>query len=398
MKLLISGLLSIVAVSALNASSIEERLAALEEQNQQLIEEIAGMQSDVESDGVQSFTGLGTAASKVYRSKSKLSIGGYGVMNYVNQEGKAPVTDLYRFIPYIGYRFSDNIIMNTEIEFEHGGKESDGGYGIVEFSYLDFLIHKNFNVRVGHLLVPVGNVNLKHEPINFLGVNRPQTEKYIIPSTWHHNGLMAFGQISENIEYQAGIIDSLDGTDIGGGTRSARQGGRNKSANNFSMVARIDYKDVDNGLEAGVSFLNGKFNEDTTATLVGIEDESITLVDIHANYKANGVEAKFLLVSSTVSDKDLIGYEGSEGMYLTVGYDIMPLISSDSNSQMLPFLRYENYDKLIQSGQDDAVTNITAGVNYRPHSNVVVKADYVTTKVKNADDNHAVELGLGYLF
>jgi hypothetical protein len=385
------SLLSVATISALSASSIEERLSALEEQNNQLIAEIAGIQSGVEEEGLDSFTGMGRAASKVYRSKDALSIGGYGVMNYVNKEGSAPVTDLYRFIPYIGYKFSDSIIMNTEIEFEHGGKESDGGYGIVEFSYLDFLIHKNFNVRVGHLLVPVGNVNLKHEPINFLGVNRPETEKYVIPSTWHHNGLMAFGKITQNIEYQVGVIDSLDGNGIAKGVRDSRQGARNKSANNFAKVARVDYRNSELGLEAGASMFNGKFN----ATF---RDESLTMIDFHANYKANGVEAKVLVVNTSVSDKEKIGHEGSKGAYLTLGYDIMPLISSDSSDQILPFVRYENYDKLIESGKNDAVTNITSGVNYRPHSNVVIKADYVTTKIKGEDDNHAVELGLGYLF
>ena len=28
--------------------------------------------------------------------------------------------DMYRFITYIGYKFSDKIVMNTELEFEHG--------------------------------------------------------------------------------------------------------------------------------------------------------------------------------------------------------------------------------------------------------------------------------------
>jgi hypothetical protein len=28
-------------------------------------------------------------------------------------------------VPYIGYKFSDNIILNTELEFEHGGSNAE---------------------------------------------------------------------------------------------------------------------------------------------------------------------------------------------------------------------------------------------------------------------------------
>ena len=67
--------------------------------------------------------------------------------------------DVYRFVPYIGYKFTDNIILNTEIEFEHGGvADGNGGEVIVEFMYLDFLLNKELNIRIGNFLVPVGTV------------------------------------------------------------------------------------------------------------------------------------------------------------------------------------------------------------------------------------------------
>ena len=42
-----------------------------------------------------------------------------------------------------------------------------------------------FNVRAGHLIVPMGLTNAHHEPINFFGTSRPEGETTIIPSTWH---------------------------------------------------------------------------------------------------------------------------------------------------------------------------------------------------------------------
>ena len=45
--------------------------------------------------------------------------------------------DALRAIVYVGYKFSDRILFNSEIEFEHGSTE-DGGSVSVEFAYLDY--------------------------------------------------------------------------------------------------------------------------------------------------------------------------------------------------------------------------------------------------------------------
>ncbi len=377
--------------------ALEDRLNELQSQNALIIEELGKLKEEKEITGTESFTGMGVAASKVYRSESALSVGGYGEMNYVNKTGSDPVTDLYRFIPYIGYKFSDSIIMNTELEWEHGGKESEGGYVIVEFSYLDFLLHKNANVRVGHILVPMGNVNLRHEPPLYLGVNRPDTEKYVIPSTWHHNGLLVFGEIVEGLSYQAGIIESLNANSmVGENIREGRLSARNKNANQASIVARIDYNDAAKGLNVGFSVLNGTLNHDDNATL---EDAAvgITMYDLHLTYKSGGVDLKALYAKADIDDEALIGYEGSEGYYVSVGYDIMPLINAGAKAELLPFVRYEVFDEVITAA-DDEKTNTTVGFNYKPVSNVVIKADYMITEQSGKDDVKAVELGLGYLF
>lgn len=377
--------------------ALEAKLNELQNQNMLIIEELGKLKEEKEVTGTESFTGMGVAASKVYRSDSALSIGGYGEMSYVNKNTEDPVSDLYRFIPYIGYKFSDTIIMNTELEWEHGGKESEGGYVIVEFSYLDFLIHKNANIRVGHILVPMGNINLRHEPPLYLGVNRPETEKYVIPSTWHHNGMLVFGDITETVSYQAGIVDSLNGDAmINEDIREGRQSARNKHSNNASFVARIDYTDASMGLNVGISALKGKLNYDGNTTLEAI-DPDITMFDIHLTYKSGGVDLKALYARADLSDEDVIGYEGSEGYYVSLGYDIMPLINAGSKAEFLPFVRYEVYDKVITDA-DDEKTNTTVGFNYKPLSNVVIKADYMITEQTGSDDVKAVELGLGYLF
>ena len=194
-------------------ADLKKEIKELREITNSLIDETSDLKtgfSYTTVDTTKSHSGLGSAASKVYYSKSPLSIGGYGEMYYSQQTGDSTnksTLDVYRFVPYIGYKFTDNIILNTEIEFEHGGVANSGGAAkggevIVEFMYLDFLINENVNLRVGNFLMPMGLINEKHEPTLFTTVQRPDTSKYILPSTWHESGLMVYGDIVEGLSYK----------------------------------------------------------------------------------------------------------------------------------------------------------------------------------------------------
>lgn len=64
-----------------------------------------------------------------------------------------------------------------------------GGEVAIEQFHITRLIVPQFNIRAGHIIVPVGLTNAHHEPINFFGTYRPEGETTILPSTWHENGL-----------------------------------------------------------------------------------------------------------------------------------------------------------------------------------------------------------------
>ncbi|MFP6655784.1 MAG: hypothetical protein VCB25_09155, partial [Myxococcota bacterium] len=75
---------------------------------------------------LESVNGLGPAASKVYKKDRGLSIGGYGevrLRTFHNTEGddRDDQFDALRAVLYVGYKFNDNWVVNTEFEFEHGG-------------------------------------------------------------------------------------------------------------------------------------------------------------------------------------------------------------------------------------------------------------------------------------
>ncbi|MDQ5940265.1 MAG: hypothetical protein QG557_1215, partial [Pseudomonadota bacterium] len=116
----------------------------------------------------KSMYGMGPAASKVYQVGQGLSIGGYGEASYRNIVGDKGAlkdsADMYRMILYTGYKFTDKIIFNSELEIEHGTTARNGGTVSVEFAALDFFIDPMANVRAGMVLTPMGFINQIHEP------------------------------------------------------------------------------------------------------------------------------------------------------------------------------------------------------------------------------------------
>ena len=88
-------------------------------------------------------SGLGPAASKVYQASQGVSVGGYGEMLFTGKSGADDTIDFYRAITYIGYRFDEDWVFNSEIEIEHGN--SDDGEVALEFAYLDWLGSDSLN-------------------------------------------------------------------------------------------------------------------------------------------------------------------------------------------------------------------------------------------------------------
>src|SRR5690606_31580890 len=139
--------------------SIEEKLSILAEE----IDNIKQVSVIPEPTYEQMF-GAGPAASKVYHTRKGLSIGGYGelLMGQVVEDGNNTV-DAQRVVLYFGYKFTDRIIFNSEIEFEHGSTatnvQGDSGSVSAEFALLDFLLWQELNLRGGLLLTPFGIIN-----------------------------------------------------------------------------------------------------------------------------------------------------------------------------------------------------------------------------------------------
>ena len=410
LSLSVIGVLSsgLFADTATEIEQLKAKIAALEEKTDTLVDETSDLKtgfSYMTVDTEQTHSGLGSAASKVYYSKSPLSIGGYGEMYYANPDNGDAFADVYRFIPYIGYKFSDNIILNTELEFEHGGEKV-----VIEFMYLDFLIDKAFNVRVGHLLVPMGLTNLRHEPTLFNTVQRPELERYLIPSTWHENGVMAYGEIGDSgFEYSAGIVNALQLNNSSNDAssskytqwiRKGRIGASEKgSMNRVAAVGRLDYTGV-NGLLAGVSAYYGDAAQ-------GNPSGSTALIyDAHALYSRDGFKVKGVYTATSVDGADKwaepTAATDAGGFYVNAEYNLLQMASTPKRLPL--FIQHESYDPTEKCAdgvdRENGLTVTTAGLNYFPDEQVVLKLDYAMKDYKNSakEDFNTVSFGIGFIF
>lgn len=433
--ILLSTVTAMVLASTLGADEISDlkaqlkilsdRLNTLEASNKKQVEQTNALTSELINvqnqtsftaiDSEKAVQGMSPAASKVYYSKNPLSIGGYGELYYskysndgTNTGTKDAFGDTYRFIPYIGYKFSDTIILNSELEFEHGDQVA------VEQLYVDFILDPLATVRVGHQLVPMGYVNLYHEPTLFNTVQRPDVEKLLIPSTWHELGLSMYGK-TDSFEYQAGVFTALDMNNAATGTpktdsswiRTARVGNESdKGMDNMAVVARLDYNGI-NGLQVGVSGYTGKAGN---AKVAGKSAEGqMTMFDLHASYQLEGFKARALYTESHLSNADSYDAampEEAKGGYVNLEYNVLPIFAQ--SSQRLPlFFQYENYNMAtsIANGKSFGDTEtFTYGVNYFPHDQVVLKAEYLNRKNKNTTDlskyvdEGIYSAGIGFIF
>jgi hypothetical protein len=362
--------------------------------------------------------GLGPAASKIYGVGKGLSIGGYGQASYQARVGDNgndnDNADLERIVLYAGYKFTDHILFNSEIEFEHGttgeGAEEKGEVS-VEFAALDFFLDPMANIRAGLVLMPMGFINPIHEPPFYFGNNRPEVEQRIIPSTWREVGVGLFGELLPNLTYTTYVVNGLDAKGFSSdGIKEGRGSGSNAKAESFGYVARVDYSPPKApGLSVGGSAYVGNSGQDQD--YAGKRPDVFTqLYEGHLQWKYRGLEFRTLGSWGHIDDAGLISTAtnvvGSEnfGWYAELGYDIMPLVFPDSTQYLAPFFRYEMLDTVAKApnGFKDDLTKdweiYQVGLQYKPIPNVVIKADYRNRVAKQGLLSDDFNLGLGFIF
>jgi hypothetical protein len=401
----------------------QQKVQELERKTGVLTEEVEKLRTQLvipEEIEYKSVYGLGPAASKIYQASKGLSIGGYGEGFYQNRvedpKDEGDNADLLRLVLYTGYKFTDKILFNSEIEFEHattGEGAEEKGEVSVEFANLDFLLHPMINIRAGLVLLPVGFINEIHEPPFFHGNSRPEVERRIIPSTWREIGVGLFGEPLPGLQYRIYAVNGLDarGFDSESAIREGRQSGSEVRAEDLAFTGRLDYSPSSvPGFLIGFSTYLGNSGQDQ---LFNSQEADVftQLYEGHLQWRYRGLELRALGAWGHIDDAELVSAENDivigeafYGWYAEAAYDVMPLLWPGTTQYLAPFFRYEQLDTVAEAPRgfpDDPSRDreiFQGGISYKPIPNVVIKADYRNFEAEAEDRADEFNLGLGFIF
>lgn len=376
----------------------------------------------------------------------------YGINRYYGGDNGNSKTNrnsisIPRFVLAFDYKFNSKWILGAEIEFEAGGvgtayelentengeyetEIEKGGEVALEQFHITRLIHPTFNVRVGHLIVPVGLTNEHHEPINFFGTSRPEGETTLLPSTWHENGIEVFGTFGRGytrFSYEALVVAGLNACGfsrdqwVAGGKQGIFE------TDNFTSpayVGRLNYQGVP-GLKIGASFYycnNVGANSDKLQSFSGVKS-ALKIYTADFQYKNKYVTARGNMIygdlnNSEALDKYIIN-QSNKSPYsrLTpvaqnavsyggeVGVNLHSIFKDNKKVPVIyPFVRYEYYNPQ-EDGEGRQVMDLrakvgmwTAGANWYALPNLVVKADYTTRRIGDGKYNSENEFSLAVAY
>ncbi|MDO9595168.1 MAG: porin [Lutibacter sp.] len=338
-----------------------------------------------------------------------VSIGGYAQIDYNEPDGSAPgKLDVHRMIMYLGYKFNDKVSFISEIEYEHVSEL------YVEQAYLKYKANENFNVLAGLMLVPMGIINEYHEPTTFYGVERPNVDTFIVPTTWREIGVGFSGKIDNaSLKYQAYLFNGfksyaagagiLRGTD---GLRRGRQKGAESIMNSPNLSTKLDYYGI-TGLRLGLSGYFGKTQTDNTtieASTVGI-----SMIGFDARYKYNNLELRGQYIHTNLTDTEdynlLTGKDLGSEMYGYFG-EVAYSFNLKGVEKLTPFLRYEKHNTHASTAgnlvANDAFDRdeIIFGLNYKVANGAAFKIDYqlMNNAVAGSDTAKVFNAGVAVSF
>jgi hypothetical protein len=283
------------------------------------------------------------------------------------------------------------------VEIEHAiSSADDAGEVEVEQAYLDGLLGPRLNLRAGLIIVPMGIINIYHEPPTFNGVDRPDVDTFLIPSTWREPGLGIFGDLGRGFRYQLYLVNGFDanGFSAENFVREGHQEGQLARARDFGAVGRLDWEPA-LGSNVGVSGYYATSGNSLRATVGRVP---VTMAEIDARTVRGGFSARAELAfgfigdaaalnaafAAGTADQMMAGPVSSQarGGYLEAGYDLLRLLVPGTAQTATLFGRYDYVDTQasVPAGYTANAAfrrqTVTAGLAYRPIPQLAFKLDY----------------------
>ena len=366
--------------------TIQEQQKVIEQLQQKLGETVDEVEATAEAvEATAEAVESGSAGGASWTDNTQL--GGYGELHYRSGDGTDQI-DFHRFVLYFGHDFNDRVHFFSEMELEHTlAGEGQPGEVELEQAWIEIDLTDRHRFRAGLDILPIGIINVTHEPNTFYGVERNAVESRIIPATWWEAGFGFNGEFAPGVNYDIVLHSGMETTT---NIRSGRQKVAEANAEHPAGTARIRYTGIP-GLELSAS-LHQQSNIEATTTDQGSNEA--TLFSAHLDYKHNSGLGLRALYAGWDMERDLsTDGKDSDGWYIEPAYRFKA-----GMGDLGVYARYEEIDR-SRTGTRFEEERYSAGVNYWPVDQVVFKATYET--VKDVDASTSADnfyLGVGYRF
>ena len=369
----------------------QKEIDALKAAQSETGQRVKAAEAKVEATGEAVEQQMQTASSGPDGWWKDTKLGGYGEMHY--NGGRKDEIDFHRFVLFVEHQFTDDIRFFSEVELEHA-LSGEGKKGEVELeqAYLEFGLGGKQKAQAGVFLLPIGILNETHEPPTFYGVERNGVETNIIPTTWWEGGAQLLGELGHGFSYNAGVHSGLDVPTAGANAFRPRNGRTKVSeapANDPAMTARLRWNGMP-GVELAVS---GQYQNDITQNA---QDVDAYLVETHADLRRGpwGLRALYARWEVDGAAARSLGRDEQYGWYAEPSYRFdVPL------GELGFFARYSRWDNAAGDGIDSKFDQTQLGMNFWPHPDIVLKADYQfdDAPASTAEDDR-FNLGVGMQF
>ncbi len=349
----------------------------------------------------------------------RITIGGYGDFQFrqssINERadgGGTPTFQNTRMVLGIAAVLAEkqNIVFNSEIEYEFGSREID-----IEQAYVEWKMRPQFAFRGGIIVPAIGRFNTYHDSYLNLTTIRPLINQFIIPTAYRDAGIGVRGRFKlphkMKLTYEVDVVNGMLGKNADGeptpfsrllGQSSASEPGLfafQAQHRRKAVAGRIGFSPIER-LELGVSAYNGRFNE------FGERRQSATIVFVDGSYHRGA-----LIINGEYGRSNIVGgiprrspappvvdpsnpesisalaefvaerSPGQDGFYLEGTYKFSPRIFGekfDEGGYIAPVVRYEvvRLDRTIPNFYLNR-SRTTLGLNIAPSSTVIFKLNYL---------------------
>lgn len=313
----------------------------------------------------------------------------------------------------------------AELEWEDAVSGAGlGGSAEVEQAVVEWAPRGPFTLRAGLVLVPMGIVNEHHEPPAFFGVERPEVDTFVIPSTWRELGVGARlrgGPVRAELD----LLTPLDPTRLGpDGVVNARTLGSSSPTDGIAAAGRVELEPWLGqvvGLSGYAAQAGGAADwYDATGERLRL---SVPLYagEVHLRGRLGALQGRAVGAAWWIPEADdlleahradgSLWFPDSAGLvptrivggYVEAGVDVLRPFAK-ARGELSPFARLEAYDlhDAVPEGEEaDPARSVqvgTFGFSWKPFPALALKADVQLRDRRYGLDELQWNAGLGYLF